>query len=75
MWLPRKRLDGQLRSRNEEASEAKLRKGVVRMSREHRENHERERDDVRSAVSGVDQKLQEETPVSRKVQLSKGSAR
>ena len=60
VWMPRKRLDGQLKSRNEEASVAKLRKDVVRMSREHRENHERARDDVRIAVEGVDQKLQEE---------------
>ena len=32
----------------------------LKKTREHREDHARTRDDVRSAVEGVDQKLQEE---------------
>ena len=44
----------------QEASEAKLREDVERMSKEHREDHARARDDVRSVVEGVDQRMQEE---------------
>ena len=44
----------------QEASEVKLRENVERMARENRVDHVRARVDVRSAVEGVDQRLQEE---------------
>ena len=60
----------------QEASEAKLHKNEVRISkeREHPGDYARARDDVRSAVEDVDQKCRKRLPESRKMQLSRGSA-